>query len=115
MPDIKNKEKKLIRAKAKTYSSILSRISFEKGTILHLKTYKVLSQDSARCRICLMCGMVGSAEDFENHQKCSSSNENQKIPLIIKTSWYKLRDFFLAGECCEFFRDLEIEEGEIRK
>ena len=115
MPDIKDKEKKLIRTKTKIYSSILSKVSFEQGVTLHLKTYNALSLESARCRICLMCGKVGSLEDFEQHEDCSSTYAKQKIPLVIKTSWYKLREFFLTEQCCDFFKYLGIKEGEIKE
>ena len=104
MPDITDKKKELIRTMVKKYCSILSKIPFEEGVHLYTETYQKLYISSARWRVCLLCGEIGYPEVFKDSgHKCSSSL-SQEFPIIIKTSWIKLEEFFLKENHLELLK-----------
>ncbi len=107
MPDITDEKKNLIRVIAGKYSTILSKIPFEEGVLIYSKTYQKLYIQSARWRFCLLCGDIRYPEDFsKNNHKCSQLS-SYDFPILVKTSWIKLKDFFLSQKCIEVLREGE--------
>jgi hypothetical protein len=104
MPDITDRKKELIRSIVKRYCSILSKIPFEEGVLLYSETYQKLSMSSARWRVCLLCGEIAYPEFFlgSNH-KCSSLI-SYDFPILVKTSWIKLEEFFLNENHIELLK-----------
>ena len=104
MPDILSSEKAEIRGIAKNYSQTLWTIPFSKGFIAYIKTSDEISIHPARWRYCFKCGMIlrtnlvknDETEDQTRNHACILEFED--IPLLIKTSWIKLRKFFLIYE-----------------
>ena len=105
MPDITDRKKELIRTIAKKYCSILSKIPFEEGISLYSETYQKLSISSARWRVCLLCGEIGYPELFlDSNHKCYSLL-SYDFPILVKTSWIKLEDFFLNEKHLELLKN----------
>ena len=113
MPDITDEKKNLIRIIAEKYSSILSKIPFEEGVLLYSKTYQKLSMNSARWRMCLLCGEIRHPEDFIPYNHKCSPLSSYDFPIFVKTSWIKLEEFFLSEEYLDILKygDMEIEKG----
>lgn len=113
MPDITDEKKKQIRMIAEKYSIILSKIPFEEGVSIYSKTYQALYIQSARWRFCLLCGKINHPEYFrKNNHKCTQLSSND-FPILVKTSWVKLEDFFLSKEFLDVLKEggIIIEEG----
>ena len=112
MPDITNEKKRLIRGIAEKYCSILSKIPFENGVRIYSKTYQTLHSKSARWKLCLLCGEIKRTEDFKgkNHEGIQTSF--YYLPILVKTSWIKLQDFFLSEIFIDVLTEsrLELEE-----
>lgn len=105
LPDIPSSEKSIIRELARIYAQSLWTIPFNKGFIAYVKTSNEIFVHPARWRYCFKCGMILKAnlskeenvEDDETiHHSCILEEEN--LPLLIKTSWIKLRNFFLLDK-----------------
>jgi hypothetical protein len=114
MPDITDEKKNQIRLIAEKYSIILSRIPFEEGVSIYSKTYQALYIQSARWRFCLLCGKIKHPEDFrKSDHKCAYLSSND-FPILVKTSWIKLEDFFLSRDFLDILKEggIIIEEGE---
>lgn len=108
MPDITDRKKELIRSIAKKYCSILSKIPFEEGILLYSESYQKLSMSSARWRICLLCGEIGHPEIFSySSHKCTSLS-SYEFPILVKTSWIKLEDFFLSEISLEILKERNL-------
>jgi len=105
MPDITDRKKEKIRIIAKTYCSILSKIPFEEGVSLYSKTYQALSMSSARWRLCLMCGEIDYSETFSKSTHKCASLLSYSFPIIVKTSWIKLEEFFLNENHLDYLKD----------
>ena len=113
MPDITNEKKKRIRMIAEKYSIILSKIPFEEGVNIYSKTYQSLYIQSARWRFCLLCGKIKHPEEFkQKDHKCSQLSSND-FPILVKTSWVKLEEFFLSRKFLDILKEggIIIEEG----
>jgi len=113
MPDITDEKKNQIRIIAEKYSSILSKIPFEEGISIYSKTYQALHIQSARWRICLLCGEIRHPEDFTYYNHKCTPLSSYDFPIFVKTSWMKLEDFFLSDRFVNVLKNggLEIEEG----
>ena len=104
MPDILSSEKAKIRAIAKNYAQALWTIPFNKGFIAYINTSDLLSVHPARWRYCFKCGMILRTNLVKNDETNDETKnhacilEFEDIPLLIKTSWIKLRKFFLIDE-----------------
>ena len=111
LPDITNKNKQRIKKILIQYCRILAKIPFEDGLELYSETYKELQVSSARWRICLLCGEIRRSNDFtaNNHECYPSTYHN--FPILVKTSWIKLQDFFLSDRFLDLLRErgMEIE------
>ncbi len=104
MPDILSSEKSEIRAIAQKYAQSLWTIPFDKGIVAYVKTNNKLFIHPARWRFCFKCGMIlktslSKKVDTEDETKDHSCIlEFEEVPLLIKTSWFQLRKFFLIEQ-----------------
>jgi len=105
MPDITDEKKEQIRMIAEKYSIILSKIPFEEGVNIYSKTCQALYLQSARWRFCLLCGKIDYPEYFrKNDHKCSHLS-SQDLPILVKTSWVKLEEFFLSQKFLNILKE----------
>jgi hypothetical protein len=104
LPDILAAEKAEIKSIATKYARSLWTIPFDKGIVAYTRTSNELFVHPARWRYCFKCGMILKAnlvkdpelEDETTNHSCILEFED--IPLLIKTSWFKLREFFLINK-----------------
>jgi hypothetical protein len=115
LPDITDAEKSQIREIAKQYAVSIWRIPFNEGLILYVKTNEKLNIHPARWKFCLKCGDIlksktqkdlKEGEELEKH-KCLLDVHD--FPVLIKTSWYKLKEFFLTDTYKEFMKEAGID------
>ena len=111
LPDITNKNKQLIKLILRKYCQILSKVSFENGLTLYTETYNELYISSARWKVCLLCGEIRSLNNFETEEHDCSPTIYHNFPILVKTSWIKLQDFFLSDRFLNLLRErgMEIE------
>ncbi len=111
MPDITNKNKQLIRVILRKYCQILTKIPFDDGLVLYTETYNELLASSARWRICLLCGEIRRSDEFKAQNHDCSPAIYHNFPILVKTSWIKLQDFFLSERFLELLKErgMEIE------
>ncbi|MCE7740963.1 MAG: hypothetical protein GOP50_00770 [Candidatus Heimdallarchaeota archaeon] len=101
MPDILSSEKSEIRAMAQRYAQSLWTIPFDKGIVAYVKTNNELFVHPARWRFCFKCGMIlktSLSKKVEPNDETTDHScilEFEEVPLLIKTSWFQLRKFFL--------------------
>lgn len=105
LPDIRDTEKSQIREIAKEFSSILLQIPFSEGLILYARTNNELYVHPARWRFCLKCGEINKTDKMENHHCLMDVEE---FPILIQTSWYKLKKFFLTDKFKDFMKDTTV-------
>ena len=110
MPDISNKEKEEIRILAKCFSGILSKVTFRSGSQIYYLTFKRLYKRSARWKYCLICGLVGLPEDFRKEKHRCPSMVFHNVQVLVSTSWFKLKDFFLNSEYKEVLEEVGINQ-----
>lgn len=108
MPDITDRKKEKIRILADKYCTFLSKIPFEEGVLLYSKTYQKLFMRSARWRICLLCGKISHPEGFLDYDHKCSSLSSYDFPILVKTSWMKLEDFFLPETSLEILKERKL-------
>jgi hypothetical protein len=116
MPDITDKNKRLIKMILRKYSQILTRIPFEDGLSLYTETYNELLVSSARWRICLLCGEIRRSSNFTALNHDCSPTIYHNFPILVKTSWIKLQEFFLSERFLELLRErgMEIKINEVK-
>ena len=107
MPDITDAEKSQIREIAKQYATALWKIPFNEGLILYVKTNNELHIHPARWKYCMKCGDIDKKEKMDPH-KCLMNVE--EFPILIQTSWYKLKEFFLSNLYKEFMKEAGIDK-----
>lgn len=112
MPDITDEKKRLIRGMAEKYCSILSRVPFENGVRIYLKTYQTLYSKSARWKLCLLCGKIKHTEDFKGNNHEGIQTSFYSLPILVKTSWIKLQDFFLSEKFIDALTESRLENEE---
>ena len=95
MPDIPIEDKSSIKKLAKCFSRILSRVSFNNGSQIYHYTFQHLYKRSARWKYCLLCGEIGLPEAFQKGEHDCPNAVFYNIQVLVSTSWFKLRDFFL--------------------
>ena len=114
MPKISRAEQQYIRSLAKKYAMKLIVSPFNEGLLIYSDTYDSLYIRSARWKYCLKCGDIEPTEDMLDEQelkKMSSSSKKkaqvrvhqctmgvQHFPVLITTSWYKLKEFFMSDK-----------------
>ena len=107
LPDITDAEKSQIRAIAKQYANAIWKIPFNEGLILYVKTNNELNIHPARWKYCMKCGEIDKKEKMDPH-KCLLDVED--FPILIQTSWYKLKEFFLTNLYKEFMKEAGIDK-----
>ncbi len=107
LPDITDAEKSQIRELSKQYATSLWRISFNEGLVLYVKTNNELHIHPARWKYCLKCGEINKKEKLDAH-KCLLDVED--FPILIQTSWYKLKEFFLTDLYKKFMKEAGIDK-----
>ena len=107
LPDITDAEKSQIRAIAKQYANAIWKIPFNEGLVLYVKTNNELNIHPARWKYCMKCGEIDKKEKMDPH-KCLMDVED--FPILIQTSWYKLKEFFLTPLYKEFMKDAGIDK-----
>ena len=96
MPDITNTEKSRIRSTAKRLVHKIWASPFSEGVWIYTELSEELYMKSARWRICLRCGTVDQKEKMiEGKHSCEFNPNN--FPVLVATSWYKLKEYFLEG------------------
>ncbi|MHA1199538.1 MAG: hypothetical protein ACTSQF_09455 [Candidatus Heimdallarchaeaceae archaeon] len=113
MPDVKDAEKTQIKYIAKRYVQDLANAPMSEGLTIYSKTIDKIFLRSARWKICLQCGTINKREILnENNHSCSSTLGN--LPVIIQTSWVRLKDFFLSDEYIKLLDSAGIEPVSVR-
>lgn len=96
MPDITNADKSRIRS---TVTKLVQQIwasPFGEGVLIYAELSEALYMKSARWRICLKCGTIKQKEQMiDGKHSCDFSPTN--FPVLVATSWYKLKEYFLEG------------------
>ena len=107
LPDITDTEKSQIRAIAKEYATTIWKIPFSEGLLLYVKSNNELYVHPARWKYCLKCGEINKKEKMDTH---SCLLDVEEFPILIQTSWYKLKEFFLSDKSKEFLKESGISE-----
>ncbi len=95
MPDITDLDKSKIRLIAKNYIMGLWSVTFTEGFLAYKETFNSLYKRSAKWKFCLKCGKIGLAEELkEGKHQCIL--KKSVVPVLVTTSWFKLRGFFLT-------------------
>jgi len=96
MPDITTPEKSRIRSTAKRLVQKIWASPFSEGVWIYTELSEDLYMKSARWRICLRCGTIEQKEKMVEGEHSCDFNPNN-FPVLVATSWYKLREYFLEG------------------
>lgn len=107
MPDITDEEKSEIREIAGRYANSLWKVLFNEGLVLYVKSNNELYVHPARWKYCLRCGEINKKERMENH-RCKLEVED--FPIVIQTSWFKLKNFFLSDRYKEIMKEVGIDK-----
>ncbi len=105
MPDILDLEKSEIREKARNFALNLWKVPFNEGLLAYVKSSNELYINSARWKYCLKCGEIKKKESLENHGCLMDVGE---FPILIQTSWYKLKEFFLSDKYKSLLKEIGI-------
>lgn len=106
LPDILDVEKSQIRAIAKQCAISLWKISFDEGVRAYVQINNSLYVHPARWKYCLKCGEINKKEAMEKHN-CLFDVE---FPIIIQTSWYRLKAFFLTNRYKTAMQEIGIDK-----
>ena len=115
MPDISNKDKDSIIRLAKCFSRILSKVSFKNGSQIYYYTFQKLYKRSARWRYCLICGRIGSPEEFLKRKHECPTVVFHNVQVLVSTSWFMLKDFFLDAGYEDVLRAVGIDKDNLIK
>jgi hypothetical protein len=114
VPKISNAEISFIRSIARRYAMGLWVSPFNEGLLIYSETFEALYIRSARWKFCLKCGVIEPTELMVDEGEISSDKYSDKrkselkerihectlgvnhFPVLITTSWYKLREFFMS-------------------
>jgi len=113
IPKISQSEQQFIRSLAKKYALKLTASPFNEGLLIYSDTYDALYIRSARWKYCLKCGEIEPTEEMLDEQELQRmAKPDQKkaqarvhkctigvqhFPVLITTSWYKLKEFFMTN------------------
>ncbi len=107
LPDILDSEKSKIRAIAQQFAQNLWKIPFTEG----LKAYMLSSEEiyvhPARWKYCFKCGDINRKESMADH---NCSLEFKDFPILVQTSWYKLKQFFLTDKYESVLKELGLSD-----
>lgn len=96
MPDITTSDKTRIRSTTKRLVHKIWASPFSEGVWIYAELSEDLYMKSARWRICLRCGTIDQKEKMiEGKHHCDFNPNN--FPVLVATSWYKLKEYFLEG------------------
>ncbi len=119
MPDIATSDKLRIRARAKNFVLDLWGGPFKNSFMVYDITLRALYKHAARWNFCLLCGEIDSVKNLTTNHDCIKDyteklNEEQlanpkNIPMIISTSWMKLKEFFLTNKHITTLKELGVE------
>lgn len=114
MPKISNLERDRIRNTARKYTMGLWVSPFNEGLLIYSETFEALYIRSARWKFCLKCGEIEQTEQMLDESELKYIDSKDKttkkervhrctmgvnhFPVLITTSWYKLKDFFLSNK-----------------
>jgi hypothetical protein len=107
MPDILDSEKAKIRELAAQFAQNLWKISFTEGLKAYLQSSEEVYVHPARWRYCFKCGEINKKESMANHD-CSL--EFKEFPILVQTSWYRLKEFFLTDRYKEILKNLGLSD-----
>lgn len=119
MPDISTADKERIRARAKYFVLDLWEGPFMNSFMVYDVTLRALYKHAARWNFCLLCGEIDTVKKLTVDHECIKGytdklNQDQlanpkNIPMIISTSWMKLREFFLTDKHNRTLKELGLE------
>ena len=119
MPDITKAEKERIRARAKHFVLDLWGGPFMNSFMVYDVALRALYKHAARWNFCLLCGEIDSVKNLTTNHECIKEYTDKlnveqlanpkNIPMIISTSWMKLREFFLTEKHNETLKELGME------
>ncbi len=131
MPKISKAEQQFIRSLAKKYVMKLIVSPFNEGLLIYSDTYDSLYIRSARWKFCLKCGEIESTEEMlDEHElkKMGASDRKQAqervhqctmginhFPVLITTSWYKLKDFFMTDKYVKALENAGVKDIPFQK
>ncbi|TFG10874.1 hypothetical protein EU534_00460 [Candidatus Heimdallarchaeota archaeon] len=131
MPKISHSEQQFIRSLAKKYALKLTVSPFNEGLLIYSNTYDALYIRSARWKYCLKCGEIETTEemlDEQELQRMAKSDQNkakervhkctvgvQHFPVLITTSWYKLKEFFMSDKYIQALERAGVIEIPVQK
>ncbi|MHA1198403.1 MAG: hypothetical protein ACTSQF_03530 [Candidatus Heimdallarchaeaceae archaeon] len=107
MPDILDSEKSKIREIAAHFAQNLWRISFTEGLKAYIQSSEEIYVHPARWKYCFKCGEINKKESMTAHE-CSL--EFKEFPILVQTSWYKLKQFFLTDRYKSIVKELGISD-----
>ena len=126
MPKISKAEQQFIRSIAKKYAMRLIVSPFNEGLLIYSDTYESLYIRSARWKYCLKCGEIEATEEMLDEQelkKIITSDKRQvqervhqctigvnHFPVLITTSWYKLKEFFMSDKYIKALEKAGVKE-----
>lgn len=119
MPDIATSDKHRIRTRAKHFVLDLWGGQFKNSFMVYDITLRALYKHAARWNFCLLCGEINTVKELKADHDCIKNytdklNEDQlsnpkNIPMIISTSWIKLKEFFLTDKHMSTLKKLGVE------
>ncbi|MCE7748512.1 MAG: hypothetical protein GPJ51_08935 [Candidatus Heimdallarchaeota archaeon] len=119
MPDIATSDKVRIRARAKNFVLDLWGGPFKNSFLVYDITLRALYKHAARWNFCLLCGEIDIVKNLTTNHDCIKDyteklSEDQlsnpkNIPMIISTSWIKLKEFFLTNKHITTLNELGVE------
>lgn len=119
MPDIATSDKVRIRARARNFVLDLWGGPFKNSFLVYDITLRALYKHAARWNFCLLCGEIDIVKNLTTNHDCIKDyteklSEDQlsnpkNIPMIISTSWIKLKEFFLTNKHITTLNELGVE------
>ena len=119
MPDIATSDKERIRARAKYFVLDLWGGPFKNSFMVYDITLRALYKHAARWNFCLLCGEIDTVKKLTSNHDCIKDytekltedhlSNPKNIPMIISTSWIKLREFFLTDKHVATLKELGVE------
>jgi hypothetical protein len=105
--DITTAEKKQIRSRARRFVQDLSDAPLEAGLQLYHETIDELYKRSSRLRMCLKCGNIDTIDKLTEKHSCARNLP--KFPVLVTTSWLRMREFFLSPKYVTVLQNIGVE------